>query len=112
MALGFAISGAVFSDPDVDVKSALNLVILYNNFAVSGIFLLFMLTFKYEPEVPPSKVATQEPPERHLSESFKELRSNRNFLIVALSYTFLVAPYNSFGALMALILTPCGCSVS
>ena len=62
MAVGFIISGIVFADPEVDVKTALNKVIFCLNCFGAAIFLLFMLTFKHEPEIPPSKVSTQEPP--------------------------------------------------
>ena len=71
-----------------------------------------MLTFKHEPEIPPSKVSTQEPPKVHLSEALSELKVNKNFRLVAFVYAFAISPYDSFGALMALILTPFGFTVA
>jgi len=102
----------VFGDPGVDVKTAFNWFIFYQNCFGAFLFVFFMLTFKHEPDVPPSKVATQEPPKRHLSEAFDELRINQNFRLIALVYAFGLSPYYSFGAMMALILTPFGLTVS
>lgn len=112
LTIGFAIAGLSFSGPEVDVKSRLNSLILVCNFVVSAIFVFFWTTFKHAPDVPPSKVATHDPPQRHLSESFHELSTNRNFQLLSLVYALANSPYSSFGSLLALVFTPFGVSVS
>lgn len=111
MVLGFGLSGIFFSGPEQDTINSLNNLIWFSNVLITVIFLLFQLTFKYSPDKPPSKVATEEPPKRKLFESFKELRLNKNFQVLCVCYSLIVGPYNAFGSTMSLILTPFGVSV-
>jgi hypothetical protein len=70
MVFGFMVSGFFFSNPERNTIDSLNGLIWFSNVIVTAIFLLFQLTFKYSPDRPPSKVATEEPPKRKLFESF------------------------------------------
>ena len=112
LCVGFLLSGIVFSGPEVDVKAALNTLIFRSNIVVTLIYAFFMLAFKHKPAVPPSRVATHDVPKRHLSESFHELRTNKNFLFILLSYIFSNGPYMGSSAIMALILVPFGFSIA
>lgn len=112
MVAGFYVTGSVFSGSDVDTVTSLNTLIYHCNFVVSAIFLFFMFFFKDHPDTPPSKVATETPPERHVVDAFKELRHNRNFLIVCICYVLVTAPYSAFGSIMALVFAPFGISVA
>ena len=91
--VGFVLSATAFSNPNVDVKSTLNNIIFYCNIFLTVLYVFFMLTFKHQPDVPPSKIATQEPPKRNISESFAQLKTNKNFLYLLLAYSMTHAPY-------------------
>jgi predicted MFS family arabinose efflux permease len=111
MVAGFITSGRLFREADVDTKAVLNDLIWHCNIVLTAIFVFFHCAFKYAPNIPPSRVATEKPEKRNLSESFRELRSNRNFQLIAICYALMIAPYNAFGSLMSLIFTPFGITV-
>ena len=112
MVAGFMISAVVFSGQNVDTIGNLNTLILQCNIALTLIFIFFNFSFQAEPELPPTKVATEEIPKRHLKESFSELFRNRNMLLICIVYSIAIAPYNAFGSITSLLFTPYGISIS
>jgi hypothetical protein len=62
MLVGFAVTGVVFTHRDNNTIDNFNDMVWYSNIVVSFIFVYFMTTFRDAPDVPPSKVATHEPP--------------------------------------------------
>ena len=78
---------------------------------ITAIFIFFHLTFRDRPVHPPSAVALEDPPRKDMKESFRELRMNKNFRIIAFAYAGLIGNYFAFGNIMSPLLTPFGLSV-
>lgn len=74
-------------------------MIFYANIVLTFFFLLFLITFKEKPSHPPSEIALQEPPKSDYIGSFRELRENKNFVIIAIYYMLTFGLYSSFGNL-------------
>ena len=87
MLIGFTVTGVVFTRKGEDTIGNLNDLIWYSNIVVTFIFMFFMTTFRETPDIPPSRVATHEPPKQDLTVSFSELHANRNFWIICISFT-------------------------
>lgn len=96
--LGMAISGFVFGESQ-NVQESLYNLILYANIVLTFFFILFLVTFREKPTQPPSEIALQEPPKRDLIDSFRELRENKNFVIIAIYYMLIFGLYASFANL-------------
>ena len=87
-------------------------MILCANIVLTFFFILFLVTFKEKPTYPPSEIALQEPQKRDFIGSFRELRENKNFVIIAVYYMLTFGLYTSFGNLQCQILQPYGLEVT
>lgn len=96
--LGAAVTGSQFGEGG-DIKSTLEGVIFKMNILVTAIWLLFMTTFADKPASPPSAAAMEPPVKRDLAANFRELSSNRNFILIAFYYCMMFGSYTTLGNL-------------
>ena len=102
------ISGTFFTARGGVTKQNLNNLIFQFNIAITAFFIFFQLTFEEKPKNSPSAVAEKEPPKKDIMVSFEELRTNKNFGILACVFGLILGNFFGFGILLSAISTPFG----
>ena len=101
------IQSVVFKDTE-DIYESLHNLINTQNVIVGIIFVLFQLVIREKPDVPPSAVAEAEEDNRDLCQSFREMKDNSNFMLLALTFAITFGSYVGFGNCISNILSPYG----
>lgn len=115
--VSFALTGYTFAtidenqgpvELDRSVIKSTKTLILFQNVACVVFFLLFQLVIKDKPDVPPSAVAAQPISEAPMSQDFKEMWANKNFMILASTFALVYGIYVAIGTTMSNLLNPFG----
>ena len=72
------------------------------------VFVIFQITFKAKPDIPPSAVALVPPQQLDLISSFCQLFSNKDTFLLILSFCLFMGTVFAIGNIISLIIAPFG----
>jgi MFS family permease len=104
----FAITGSYFANTEGNRKEQFQNLIQMQNTISFVIFVAFIAIYKEQPDLPPSSVALQKPPRVDLLSAIKGFLTNRNYLMLTLSFSLTQGLFAAIGTLLSSIFDPLG----
>ncbi|CDW79334.1 UNKNOWN [Stylonychia lemnae] len=105
--MGFVVP-AFFLGGDGNQKDAFMEYLLVQNIMVTILSIPILLTAKDKPKNPPSLSAMRIEPKLQFGKEIKNLVSNKSYLLLSGTFTFLYGIYTSLGAVVSSVTTPFG----